>query len=195
MKRCRTKMKTIWNLMFAILTIAVLCTGCSQPADVENSDWNTDDTDSVVWDMDDTEALDDGDANQAMDDYDSSDAGLAADDTWENENDISYEFRKEEYLEEHFEKHGDEFDYASAEEYLEGACRVINDENALHKTEAEDGDDVYYLESTNEFVVVSTDGYIRTYFKPNDGIDYFNRQQFATTQSHAALYRIVTVGL
>ena len=37
-------------------------------------------------------------------------------------------------------------------------------------------DNVYYLESTNEFVIVSTDGYIRTYFKPNDGIDYFNRQ-------------------
>ena len=40
----------------------------------------------------------------------------------------------------------------------------------------EDGDYIYYLESTNEFVVVSTDGYIRTYFKPTDGIDYFNRQ-------------------
>ena len=31
-------------------------------------------------------------------------------------------------------------------------------------------------EETNEFVVVSTDGYIRTYFNPSDGIDYFNRQ-------------------
>ena len=31
-------------------------------------------------------------------------------------------------------------------------------------------------ESTNEFVIVSTDGYIRTYFKPSDGIEYFKRQ-------------------
>ena len=59
------------------------------------------------------------------------------------------------------------------EEYAEGANKVINNKNSLHKTEAEDGDDVYYLEETNEFVIVSTDGYIRTYFKPTQGIDYF----------------------
>lgn len=88
----------------------------------------------------------------------------------------SYEFRNEEFLQEHFEKHGDEFDYATAEEYQEGASRVINDSDSLHKLEKEDGDDVYYLESTNEFVIVSKDGYIRTYFKPSDGREYFDRQ-------------------
>ena len=60
--------------------------------------------------------------------------------------------------------------------YLAGANKVVSSSNVLHKTEAEDGDDVYYLEETNEFVIVSTDGYIRTYFKPEDGIDYYNRQ-------------------
>lgn len=89
---------------------------------------------------------------------------------------VTYEFRKQQYLDEHFEKHGSEFDYETAEEYLSGANRVINDPNSLYKTEAEDGDHIYYLENTNEFVVVSTDGYIRTYFKPSAGIDYFNRQ-------------------
>mgnify|MGYP003192779319 CR=1 FL=1 len=78
-------------------------------------------------------------------------------------------------LMEHFLKHGAEFPYSSAAEYLRGANRVIKDQNALHKAEAEDGDDVYYLAAANEIVFVSTDGYIRTYFKPNDGIDYFNR--------------------
>lgn len=87
-----------------------------------------------------------------------------------------YEFRKQQYLDEHFDKHGSEFDYETADEYLAGANRVINDPNSLYKTESEDGDHIYYLESTNEFVVVSTDGYIRTYFKPSAGIDYFNRQ-------------------
>ena len=62
------------------------------------------------------------------------------------------------------------------EEYLAGANKVISSEDALHKTEAEDGDDVYYLEKSNELVIVSVDGYIRTYFKPSDGIDYYNRQ-------------------
>lgn len=53
---------------------------------------------------------------------------------------------------------------------------VIHAPEALHKLEAEDGDDVYYLEATNEFVIVSTDGYIRTYFYPSDGKEYFDRQ-------------------
>lgn len=91
-------------------------------------------------------------------------------------NEVTYEFRKQQNLDDHFEKHGSEFDYETAEEYLAGANRVINDPNSLYKTEAEDGDHIYYLESTNEFVVVSTDGYIRTYFRPSAGIDYFNRQ-------------------
>lgn len=88
----------------------------------------------------------------------------------------TYSFRKAEYLQEHFEKHGAEFGYASADEYLAGANRVVASPDALHKLEAEDGDDVYYLESGNEIVFVSTDGYIRTYFKPDDGKAYFDRQ-------------------
>lgn len=94
----------------------------------------------------------------------------------ETDYDGAYQFRSTEYLQEHFEKHGSEFGYTSAEEYLEGANRVINADGVLHKLEAEDGDDVYYLEHTNELVIISTDGYIRTYFKPNDGIEYYNRQ-------------------
>ena len=85
-----------------------------------------------------------------------------------------YVFRKPEYLTEHFQKHGAEFPYATQEEYLLGANNVIQNPNALHKLEAEDGDDVYYVESTREFVVVSTDGYIRTYFLTD--LDYYNRQ-------------------
>ncbi len=87
-----------------------------------------------------------------------------------------YTFRSEKYLTEHFEKHGSEFDYASKEEYEAGANRVIASEEALRKTEAEDGDYIYYLESSNEIVFLSTDGYIRTYFKPWDGIGYYERQ-------------------
>ena len=99
-----------------------------------------------------------------------------ADDKDGGEIEILYEFRRESYLEQHFDKHGNEFDYATKEEYLEGANRVIQSPDALHKIEAEDGDDIYYLEETNEFVVVSTDGYIRTYFRPSAGINYYNRQ-------------------
>ena len=92
------------------------------------------------------------------------------------ENNVSLEFRNETLWEEHFQKHGSEFGYKSKEEYLKGANEVINSSTSKHKTEAEDGDEIYYDEEKNEIVFVSTDGYIRTYFKPKDGINYYNRQ-------------------
>lgn len=88
----------------------------------------------------------------------------------------AYTFRSDTLLTEHFEKHGADMGYATKEAYVEGANRVIASPEALCKTEAEDGDLVYYLESTNEIVFLSTDGYIRTYFQPDSGIAYYNRQ-------------------
>lgn len=87
-----------------------------------------------------------------------------------------YTFRNKSTRDSHFEKHGQEFPYATVEDYVAGANRVINSKDALHKIEKEDGDDIYYLEASNEFVVVSTDGYIRTYFKPSGGKKYYDRQ-------------------
>lgn len=85
-------------------------------------------------------------------------------------------FRSDSLRDEHFEKHGIEMGFASAKEYEKAAAAVVSDSRAFHKLEKEDGDDVYYLKDTNEFVIVSTDGYIRTYFYPRDGIEYFERQ-------------------
>lgn len=86
------------------------------------------------------------------------------------------EFRNDQYWEDHFTKHKSEFDYDTKEEYLDGANAVINSSSSLYKLEKEEGDEVYYDADKNEIVFVSTDGYIRTYFKPSDGINYFNRQ-------------------
>ncbi len=88
----------------------------------------------------------------------------------------TYKFRNKNLLDQHYEKHGKDMGFSSAEEYEKAASAVVNNPSALHKTEKEDGDDVYYIESTNEFVIVSTDGYIRTYFNPDRGIDYYNKQ-------------------
>lgn len=85
-------------------------------------------------------------------------------------------FRNQNLLDQHYEKHGKEMGFSSSKEYEKAAAKVVANKATLHKIEEEDGDDVYYLEETNEFVVVSTDGYIRTYFNPSDGLDYFNRQ-------------------
>ena len=93
---------------------------------------------------------------------------------------VAYHFRSKKQLNEHFEKHGAEFDgdfdYQSADDYEEGASDVINNDDALFKYEKEDGDGVYYIEATNEFVILSKDGYIRTYFRPTKGKKYFDKQ-------------------
>lgn len=89
---------------------------------------------------------------------------------------VNYSFRSDSLWESHYDKHGIDMGFADKEAYLAAANAVIANPDTLHKIEGEDGDDVYYLEETNEFVVVSTDGYLRTYFLPDDGIDYYNRQ-------------------
>lgn len=83
-------------------------------------------------------------------------------------------FRNNRALEEHFEKHGAEMGCATADEYLASANAVIANPKALHKLQAEDGDDLYFLEDTGEFVVVSPKGFIRTYFITDR--DYYERQ-------------------
>lgn len=100
----------------------------------------------------------------------------SSDDGIDEENYVSYEFRNYKLLDQHFHKHGIEMGFDDAESYEKAASDVVNNTYALHKTEAEDGDDVYYLEDTNEFVIVSVDGYIRTYFLPNAGKAYYDRQ-------------------
>lgn len=89
---------------------------------------------------------------------------------------VTYRFRNKTLLTQHYEKHGIEMGFDSKESYEQAACDVINNPAALHKTEKEDGDFVYYVEETNEFVILSKDGYIRTYFLPNAGLAYYNRQ-------------------
>ena len=94
-----------------------------------------------------------------------------------NKNDVvTYTFRNKNLLEQHYNKHGMEMGFKSMEDYEKAASDVINNPKALFKTEAEDGDYVYYVEETNEFVVLSLDGYIRTYFLPSQGKKYFDRQ-------------------
>ena len=89
---------------------------------------------------------------------------------------VTYTFRSSKLLNEHYEKHGKEMGFANAKAYEKAACDVINNPDALTKTEKEDGDYVFYIEATNEFVILSKDGYIRTYFLPRAGKKYYDRQ-------------------
>ena len=90
--------------------------------------------------------------------------------------DTAYVFRNSTLLENHYKKHGIEMGFASADDYEKAASDVVNSPDALHKKEKDDNDDVYYIEDTNEFVVVSEDGYLRTYFNPDRGKAYYDRQ-------------------
>ncbi|MBR1752065.1 MAG: hypothetical protein IJ740_14560 [Ruminococcus sp.] len=91
---------------------------------------------------------------------------------------ITYFFRSDKQYESHYEKHGAEFGDITKEEYLKKANALIKNtsDTILHKIEKEDGDYVFYDSENNEILFLSGDGYIRTYFKPSGGMDYYNRQ-------------------
>ena len=61
----------------------------------------------------------------------------------EDKNGAQLEFRSEKLLNEHYEKHGIEMGFSSADEYEDAAEDVVENEDALHKIEAEDGIDYY----------------------------------------------------
>ena len=56
------------------------------------------------------------------------------------------------------------------------ASAVVPADQQLTKREKEDGDWIFYVKKTNEIVFVSKNPYIRTYFKPSLGIQYYYRQ-------------------
>lgn len=89
-----------------------------------------------------------------------------------------YDFRSDELLHSHYEKHKDEFGgNLTIDEYFRKANYLVNQvsSSVITKTE-KDGDALFFDTLTGEFGVLSTDGYIRTYFIPEDGIDYYNRK-------------------
>lgn len=88
---------------------------------------------------------------------------------------ITYIFRSQDLYDQHYNKHGQEFGDITKEEYIILANELFTSEDALRKTEA-DGDLLFYDVESNTFGVLSEDGYIRTCFKPDDGIEYWNRQ-------------------
>ncbi|MEG0072087.1 MAG: hypothetical protein RR692_02720 [Raoultibacter sp.] len=89
-----------------------------------------------------------------------------------------YRFASQEKFDQHYKKHGREFGEISQDEYLQKANDLIASTSSTVKTkrEKDDGDTCYYDTATNEFLVLNKKGVIRTFFRPNDGIDYFNRQ-------------------
>ena len=88
-----------------------------------------------------------------------------------------YTFRNKQRYDEHYEKHGAEFGDITKEQYLDMANELINStsDSVLTKT-SKDGDYVYFDQNTGYFLVLSDDGYIRTFFIPTAGKKYYDKQ-------------------
>jgi hypothetical protein len=90
-------------------------------------------------------------------------------------------FRSKALLDYHYNKHVTklgEFGNITKEQYLERAKKLTESKpggNILMKIRP-NGDKIYYNKVTNELAVKASDGNIKTYFKPTDGIKYFNKQ-------------------
>jgi hypothetical protein len=87
----------------------------------------------------------------------------------------AYRFATGDKLMDHFRKHGAEFGYETAKQYLQGAQRLVSGEGIETFVRAS-GDTLFYDAATNEFAVLSKEGVIRTYFKPERGIEYWLTQ-------------------
>ena len=83
-------------------------------------------------------------------------------------------FKSATLLNNNFIAYGKAMGYRTADEYESGAVSVIGNEDALYKVDHAGGCEIYYIVESNEYVEVSDDGYIRAYFKPESGKEYFD---------------------
>ncbi|MEP6475298.1 MAG: hypothetical protein ABJC74_16350 [Gemmatimonadota bacterium] len=87
-------------------------------------------------------------------------------------------FRDAEHLEEHFHKHGAEFQAATAMDYLRLAQQLRDGPAGGDILEAirHDGTITRFDRRSGAFLAVDGHGMILTFFRPNDGEAYFRRQ-------------------
>ncbi len=87
-------------------------------------------------------------------------------------------FRTQHLLEEHYAKHGRAFGAITQEQYLRAAQQLRDSrpgKNVL-QSRRPDGSGAKFDRRRGWFVEYDSDGTLRTFFIPNDGIRYFERQ-------------------
>ncbi len=87
-------------------------------------------------------------------------------------------FRDRQHLTEHFQKHGSEFGRITIEEYLREA-QTLRDRPAggdILESVRADGVVTRFDRGSGAFLAVDRSGVIRTFFRPNDGEAYYQRQ-------------------
>jgi len=79
-------------------------------------------------------------------------------------------------IESHFEKHGSDIGAKNSAEYEMAALNFVNKILDKETITASDGVRRFYSSDTNEFASVYPDGTISTYYKPSQGLKYWERQ-------------------
>ena len=95
-------------------------------------------------------------------------------------------FRSRQRLEEHFTKHGAEFNVPTASAYLSLAQQLRDappGDDVLEITRPTDGVISKFDRRSGAFLAFDPDSTIRTFFKPNDGEAYFRRQARRTPRT------------
>jgi pyocin large subunit-like protein len=87
-------------------------------------------------------------------------------------------FRTQHMLEEHFARHGRAFGAITQEQYLRAAQQLRDSRPGKNVLESRrpDGSGAKFDRRRGWFVEYDSDGTLRTFFIPNDGIRYFERQ-------------------
>lgn len=87
-------------------------------------------------------------------------------------------FRSDRYLDDHFAKHGREFGEISKQDYLKMAQSLRDAKVGPDVLESKRPDGGYsrFDKRKGWFGAFESDGTIRTFFIPNDGLRYFRRQ-------------------
>lgn len=88
---------------------------------------------------------------------------------------IEIRFETSESMRKHYMKHSKEYGDISIESYLSLANELANApaSDDVEKIARSDGSTAIYRFSTNDFLVVTKDGSIRTFFKPKSGKEYW----------------------
>ncbi|MGZ7108967.1 MAG: hypothetical protein ACXVHW_08370, partial [Methanobacterium sp.] len=89
------------------------------------------------------------------------------------------QFRNEEKLDSHYNKHKNEWNNLSKDEYINKIYNLKNklpDETNILEFKRDNGDIMKYDVRNNEFLVVDKNGYTKTLFRPEKGVDYWKQE-------------------
>lgn len=78
----------------------------------------------------------------------------------------------------HFDRHGKQMGYESANSYASHAVKFANNVDRKNNISFIDKYDSTYKYSlkTNELAIITKNGYVITYFKPKEGYKYYQKQ-------------------